>query len=569
MSRSLIRNFALFAGVMKVVIYSSTSFASVSLKNGNFFVLYTDIVNPRIERAYNSKTAFKGIFGYGWGTEYEPYLTISADGSAVMHEYGGGAENRFSPVGFNQAELSKATDMIAGVAQKIGVVGTSAQLTAYKNKLINDAIFRNDEWEKFRAQGKLQARLIANGTQLHSNRFNYQYITKVAGGYIRSFDTGKLEKFDESGHLVRTSDKNGNFTELSYGKDRHLQKLIDNFNRKIFFTFGSDGLVSKIEGENGKRAEYKYNKLGELIYSRDVDGNSYTFKYDSQNRHNLIEVGYSDKTTMVMTYYGRDKYEHIKSVKDRDGTLTEYTYTMDPRDSGHYTAMAMIKDNTGKKVSQSKYEYFVKSKSGGEEWTYKMITDIDGQHTETTYNEQFGLPTLIKQDGAETQFEYDNKGHVTKKVTPTEITVLHYNSKISKVDKVTKYDKEANKETSWSTFEYDDKANLKKAINSEGKEVKLVYDLVGRISSLIDIEHAATSKGGSSNPRIISFKYNENSKPIEIKDPSLGTITVSYANNGEIKKVDSPAGRKIAMQVTSSFQNLLEIIRPAGVTLAF
>jgi hypothetical protein len=44
---------------------------------------------------------------------------------------------------------------------------------------------------------------------------------------------------------------------------------------------------------------------------------------------------------------------------------------------------------------------------------------------------------------------------------------------------------------------------------------------------------------------------------------------VTYGNSGEIKKVDSPAGRKIAMQVSSAFQNLLEIVRPAGVSLSF
>jgi YD repeat-containing protein len=96
------------------------------------------------------------------------------------------------------------------------------------------------------------------------------------------------------------------------------------------------------------------------------------------------------------------------------------------------------------------------------------------------------------------------------------------------------------------------------AKNSQSKGVKLIYDPAGRIRSLVDQDR-----------RTISFKYNENSKPIEITDPSLGTITVSYTNSGEIKKVDSTAGRKIALQVTSAFQNLLEIIRPAGVTLSF
>src|SRR6478752_1078720 len=142
-----------------------SAFANVSLKNGNFFIGYTDLIysggfEPKIERVYNHKTPFKGMFGWGWGNEYEVYMSVSADGSVVVHEYGGGAENRFSPVAFKGEELDKAVDMIAGAAQKAG-----AMTADYKKRLKGDATFRNDEWEKFRAQGKLQARSLGNGTQ--------------------------------------------------------------------------------------------------------------------------------------------------------------------------------------------------------------------------------------------------------------------------------------------------------------------------------------------------------------------------------------------------------------------
>src|SRR5436190_6570091 len=62
--------------------------ANVSLRNGNFFIGYTDIVypggfEPKIERVYNSKTPYHSIFGWGWGFEYSVYLTVSADGTII------------------------------------------------------------------------------------------------------------------------------------------------------------------------------------------------------------------------------------------------------------------------------------------------------------------------------------------------------------------------------------------------------------------------------------------------------------------------------------------------------
>jgi YD repeat-containing protein len=546
-----------------VLVSASSAFAEVSLKNGNFFtgskdMLYPGGFEPKIERVYNSKTSHKGDFGNGWGNEYEVSLSVSADGSVVVHEYGGGAENRFNPLAFNANELSKAVDTIAAAAIKAGAAGTGDQLANYKKRLKSDAMFRNDEWEKFRAQGKIQARVLADGTQLHSNRFSYQYITKVKGGYIRTFDNGRIEKYNDMGKLEKISDKNGNFIDLTYGRDGHLQKLVDNFNRKMFFTFNTQGFIERIQGESSKECQYKYNSNGELVWAKDTDQNVYTYKYDSEKRHNMVELGFPDKTTMQLTYYPYAQFENVKSVKDRDGTLTEYKYVVDSSDKHHYTVSVLVKNSDGKKISDSQYEYVNRVKSDGEEWTYKMVTVLDGDRTETTYNECCGLPLLIKRGKEETSFEYDTKGHVTKKITPTEVTELAYDPKVSKVTRVAHYSKTDKKEMNWSTFQYDDKGNLIFAKNSESKGVRLFYDNNGRIKSLLD-----------QNRRRIDFKYNENSKPVEITDPAVGTITVSYTNAGEIKKVDSTAGRKIALQVTSAFQNLLDIIRPAGVNLSF
>lgn len=546
-----------------IAFVSVAAQANVSLKNGNFFMGYTDVYypggfEPKIERVYNSKTSYKGILGWGWGNEYEVYLKVSADGSVVVYEYGGGAENRFSPKSFSESEITAAVDKIAAVAQSAGVVGTTQQLAQYKKHLKDDAGFRNDEWQKFIREGRLQPRDLKEGTQLYSNVFSFQYITKVKNGYVRSFDTGKVEFFDERGKLVKVADKNNNYISLSYGKDGRLQKIQDNFNRKIMFTFNQAGLLEKIVGDNNKVATYKYNNAGELIETKDAAGNVYKYKYTSDGYHNLAEIDYSDKTKLEVAYYGQDKFMNVKRIKDRDGRVTEYDYMFKPGDRLHYTVSVKMKSGDGKEYSQSSYEYQMRTKASGEEWTYRLVTSIDGDRTETTYNECCGLPLLIKRGKDETSFVYDTKGHVVKKTTPYEVTELSYDSKAGKVAKVVRYPIGNQKAAVWSKFTYDAKANLVTAVNSDKKQVRLFYDMNGRIRSMVD-----------QSKRRIDFKYNENSKPIEITDPALGSITVTYSNTGEIKKVDSTAGRKIAVQVTSAFQNLLDIIRPAGVSLSF
>ena len=65
----------------------------------------------------------------------------------------------------------------------------------------------------------------------------------------------------------------------------------------------------------------------------------------------------------------------------------------------------------------------------------------------------------------------------------------------------------------------------------------------------------------------LRFKYNNQGKPVEIKMVGVGKINVDYDNYGEIKRVKSKQGHKMALRVTQAFQTLLSIVKPAGVNL--
>lgn len=543
-------------------VLTSGAMANVSLKNGNFFIGYTDLthsggIEPKVERVYNSKSSHDGIFGFGWGSDYEVYLKISADGSVVVHENGGGSQNRFTPPSISTAEVDKAVADMMTAKNKTGGGMSGALAETEKSRLRTDARYRNDEWERLFDKGLVKARQISEGATLKSNKFSFQVITKTKEGYVRRFDNGQVQTFDESGHLARLADKNGNFLSLSYDKAGHLSFIQDNLNRRIGFAFNNQGKVEKVLGENNKSCVYKYAN-SELVYSKDSDGNVYEYKYSTNGRHNLVEIKYTDATTLQVGYNEVNQNETVKWVKDRDGSLTEYGYGGDSPGGMNFSTTVATKGPDGKEVSKSKYEYWEKAKVDGERYTYKLSTDIDGDKTETIYNECCGLPLEIARNGDKTSFEYDVKGHVTKKMTPTEVTQLEYDAKSSKVSKVMKYPKTGKAKPQWAQYSYDDKGNLITANNSEGKKVKIVYDHQGRIKALID-----------QDKRQLQFAYNEASRPVEISDPAVGKIQVQYTNSGDIKKVDSSGGRKIALQVTSAFQNLLDIIRPAGVTLSF
>jgi YD repeat-containing protein len=102
------------------------------------------------------------------------------------------------------------------------------------------------------------------------------------------------------------------------------------------------------------------------------------------------------------------------------------------------------------------------------------------------------------------------------------------------------------------TLEYDPRGeNLEHIKSSSGQEIRMTYDAMGRIVTLV------TSDGED-----LSFQYNDLSKPVVVSVKGVGEITIKYTPDGEIEKIDSSAGRSIALKITSSVQKLLNLIEP-------
>lgn len=537
--------------------------ADVSLKNGNYSTSFVDVIKKsglelKIERVYNAKTDYVGIFGQKWGYESGAYVKQFPDASVVVYEYGGGAQNRFYPVKFQKNELTQAVETIATAARSMGQYSTKQQMDQYRDKLEKDAAFRSDEWERLLKVGKVKEQPIPLGAQLVSNRFSFQYMTRTKDGFVRTFENGKMETFNEAGKLAKVQDRNGNTMTYTYGKDGHVAKIEDNYNQKLMFTFNQQGLVERITDESGRTAQYRYNAAKQMTFSKDVDANEYSYEYTTDGRNLLTAIGYSDKTKLQIAYYPPAQLDSVKQIKNRDGSMTDYAYTENAGVADHFTVSITERNREGKELSKSSYEYFIQHKVTGEEWTQRLVATIDGDQTDTTYNICCGLPVEIKKNGAATQFVYDVKGRVTQKTTPSEVTVIKYDPKANKIARVENLDRKTKKTLGWSEFRYDARSNLTFARSNEGKAVQLFYDRSGRIASMIDHQK-----------RRINFRYNEQSKPIEIADPSVGSLKIEYNSSGEVKRVDNPGNRKIAVHVSTLFGDFMSIVRRAGVNFDF
>lgn len=538
-----------------LALVSEMAFSGVNLKNGNFYVSYTDIVVPgtgkslEMTRTYNSKSTEKGWFGFGWGNVYETKLVKSPDGCVVVHEHGAGGSTRFCPK--NPVDPKKAAQKIVDAMRKRSKSGITG--TAEKNlmdRLVNNAELRNVYARKFGVESK-----IAKGSVLYSNQRGIQEVHVTKSGFFRKSNDGKVEYFNPEGNLYLIEGKNNQKIELTY-KNKTLYSIKD-LEKRIYLKWYSNGKIQEMWSAKDKIASFKYNG-DDLIYSKDVGGNEYGYEYD--NNHNLTKVVYNpnrkkaDKEDAMKLEY-EPKTFFISKITDRNGDTTEYKYGSNPKNPKDHYWTDVTKKGFNNKLVTNRYEYEIKTRPDGSRYTYRIMTRVNGIQTETIYTECCGLPQKIARGDVVTNFKYNDKGLLKeKRSTRGDYVKIDYDKVHNKISKVVN-------NSGTTTFEYDKKGNLKEAKNSKGKAVLLIYNNKGKIQKMVDKDVKTKER------RILSFKYNSLGKPVQIEMEKVGKINVAYDNYGEIKRVESKQGHKMALQVTQAFQNLLAIVKPAGVNL--
>lgn len=577
------------AQILAMGLAATSAHAMVAITNGNYFTGFTDVNIEKtggapalkLERTYNSRSQYEGMFGYGFGTEYESFLLTSADGSVVVQESGGGERTRFSPKEFSKKALD---DFIAALIKAKAMKGAQYSKDD-QERLARNADYRDEEGRNLGISPKLPV-----GTKLYSSeRGDKQTVTVTKDGFLREFADGKksffqtkvkvkdsgvgpqrrvlevyrITRFEDPGTKLvlnfRYNKNNGNLEEISDGKMQSLR-----------FTMNSEGKVVQVQDKMGKKATYKYCASarynskdrcsgGDLVESLDAGGNLYKLEYDEV--HNLTKIVYTDGTAEEIAYWPANSPGKggAKSVKTRRGVLMEYSYWQDPKDERmSYKTEVKTTFKSGR-TSSAAYEYQRKLRADGTSYKYKMITSVDNDKTETIYNECCGQPIQITDATGVTKFDYFPESGLPKmKDTPAEMTTWEYSKnfpgKVTKVAVMRKGTGPGAGKAVETVFDYNAKGNLERAKTSDGRGVAIAYDPQNRIKTMVDQEK-----------RKISFEYNDASKPVEIRQEGVGAIVVLYDPSGNIKEVQPKGGKEVALTVTEAFQNLLEIIKPAGI----
>lgn len=563
-----------------LVLASAAQAVVVNRLNGGVSVVYVDFslggnaVPLELVRTYSSLTAlneqsgWSGVFGWGWNSPIETTLITTPDKQVLLRDGNSGNTVIFK----SEKEDPKAKEFFFNEVKRAYFERTKektfskAELSkmALPEKILNrlktDPQFRAEMASKYGIKGA-----IPKGELLVSIEYGYQTLQFKNNQWVREKD-GITQYFDAQGRLVRSEDRSGfGFNYLySAGTKNQVDEIHDkNKTVSLKLKWRQDRVAEVVDNRN-RKSRYAYDSSGNLVQVTDSNSQTYIYRYENKKfPHLLTKIEYiseSDARKRVARELVYDDNGLVILHRDKDGSETTYTYGKSASDPENNFWTRSTRKNPAGAAEEIYDEYTIRSRPDGTKYLYKQDNRQGTTSTSILYTACCGKPQQVTRNGEVTQYKYYENGLLKEKLSPKENLQIEYDPRWKKVSKV-------NQGKSVSKYEYDNQGNLIRASNNQNQKIALKYDRSGRILDMKD-----------ASGREISFQYGGNGKPSVISEKGIGTIRIVYDTDGRIKKAETildPKTKKgaetrsqeVVRRVMQGFQQLLDILRPAGESL--
>lgn len=387
----------------------------IKTKNQDGFVVnFTyDCLNRCIEagdcRGYKKKYTYDK-------TENLTSLT-DANGNMTQYEYtpGGTLKKITDPLGtITCYEYDSMKNLISAV--KSG--GGKSETTDYHRDLLGKIesitnALGNTEYYEYDAMGNITKKTDRDGGETCFSYTLVGLLEKV------NYPDGRemLMEYDSLRRLRGIKDWQG-YTEIDWGKYKHLESITDHKGRRVSYELEQMGNLAAITYPNGRKVKYSYDSC--LRLSKLTDGeNIVNYRY---NKNGLLEERlFSNELKTVYSYNQAGKLTGL--VNQSSGKiLDQYTYSYDP--VGNKTGI--VKNRYGAKSDNGQFQYeynplnqitrVLKNEKILREYKYdafgNRIFKRDGENeTHYTYNPG---NQLVKEIGVEIkEYEYDLRGNLS------------------------------------------------------------------------------------------------------------------------------------------------------------
>ncbi|HYV38484.1 MAG TPA: RHS repeat-associated core domain-containing protein, partial [Gemmataceae bacterium] len=348
------------------------------------------------------------------------------------------------------------------------------------------------------------------------------------------------------------------------------------------WTFGSDGLLTKIVDTHGLTRTFTYD-TGRIYTIEDPDGSTATFGYDVSNK--LSEIDAPGARTVAATVSGGD----LTALVNPDGGERDFGYSSHKLTSDDFAPLGMVSydykanGTIGTVTLDGSSTLTVDAAAAqglaspalnasavkgvltyplGQVHTYTLDTQgrttqleqpagAAGVATETWTLNGAGLPTAYTDAlGNETDYAYNTGYSSPATVTyadSTHVTAV-YESTYHQPTSVT--DQRGNV----TGFQYNGSGDLIAFIDGLGNRTSFLVNDDGQTTAMIDALNRRTS-----------FLFDDTAQVYEVTDPLLGITTTLYDDDGNATGVINALGHETDMTY-DAMRRLTSVTRPGSLT---
>ena len=545
---------------MRIILFISlfflTSFYAqglVDTKNANYTKTFVDLsfsgtgIPLLIERTYNSRSLYRGLFGYGWCSNLETRVDVMPDNTLNVVECGGGQEISFVSKNAKGNKADIIQQIMTKVRQKKGL--TKKYIQQVERDLHQSTLLQSELIRAFGLRGT-----VHKGKVYRAVGKQNQTLQMKADKYYRRLANGHTQIFNKTGQFIQELDKFGNWVKINRNAKGKITRAMDNKGRSLRFKYVNTGI--EIHGSNKQMAKYTISNdnLTAVVNSK---GETMSYRYD--DHHNLVNLQYPDGTNEALTY--NKQKDWVVSFRNRQACLETYGYKTNKKNKDHY--WTTVRKVCGKRVTnQSRYEFWNRSKPDGGKYLFRARQDVNGRVSDITYDMKTGYPLSITRNRLTTKYAYYSNGQLKSRSQPgRQVTFSGYKNKCKKPTNILVQQFRGKKEVGkiQTTVVYDpQKCYIMRAQQlNTGRWVEVKRDRQGRISQMSD----------QSKKKII-VQYNEVlNKPKVITRPGVGSIQVEYDKNGKVDPTKVKTNPTVAAQVANVFNGFLEVISPVAVDI--
>ncbi|MFR3239361.1 RHS repeat-associated core domain-containing protein, partial [Megamonas funiformis] len=381
-------------------------------------------------------------------------------------------------------------------------------------------------------------------------------------------DNNKIKiKYPDGGIERRFYDKNGNLIKKILPED-YNEETDDGIG--YCYEYDAENRLTKITAPNGTvEKAYIYDKKGNIL--KEINANGYKMDSSDDKRPGILykynAIGWLIEKREPIE---EDKYKLTEYRYDSEGNIIEERRHMDLQDeksaSGRVLSiffkydkqnrLIKVEDNTGAVMEYGYNSLNLKT------FEKRRINDDTFQTISYKYDEAGRLVGILqkvdrKECGrfnAETKYELDKTGNITKITTPAGYIIKRAYDKADRLIEEVHIDKENGIENK-TIFTYDKAGNIVKVTDTNDAKEIYEYDLLNREIKKINkdggIERSFYNKNGQLIKKILPNEYSA-------KGENGNGYAYTYDKQGNIISIIAPNGTILETNIYDSEGNLLQ-----------